>query len=275
MIRSLNVEDPGWLEEGIILLECDGVFVLNGVLAPATCAILAEAASAAFREVQTLVGLDRLTAAGESGVVRCPIKYREELVELLVSEPVNSVIDRLIGPSAICHLMNGILLAPDGKCVTAGPQLFQGRLHRDFPRYLGGVPLSVNSFFCLTEFSQKTGSTRFLVGSHQHPDRIPPGRDEDSISVEAPAGSVIFFDSTIWHAGGKNSSGAVRAAVNVQWTFHWIKQQIDLIRHLGVDRVGGFPPEVRTKLGWDSRVVTSLDEYYVAVEDRLYKPGQG
>ena len=65
MIRSLNVEDPGWLEEGIILLERDGVFVLNGVLAPATCAILAEAASAAFREVQTLVGLDRLTAAGE------------------------------------------------------------------------------------------------------------------------------------------------------------------------------------------------------------------
>jgi ectoine hydroxylase-related dioxygenase (phytanoyl-CoA dioxygenase family) len=251
------------------------VFVLNEVLSRDTCAILEEVATTAFREVQNLVGLERLTAAGESGVVRSPMKYREEFLHLLVCEPVNALTDRLIGSSAICHLMNGILLAPDGGKADLRAPLFQGRLHRDFPRHLGGVPLSVNSFFCLSEFSPKTGSTRFLVGSHQHSDSAPPGRGEDATSVEAPAGSVIFFDSTIWHAGGRNSSGAVRAAVNVQWTFHWIKQQIDLVRHLGTDRVGGFPADVRRKLGWDSRVVTSLEEYYVAAEDRLYKSGQG
>lgn len=275
MIRTLSSDDSSWTQSGIELLNSDGVFVLEKVLDPTLCDQLIGAARKALEHVVNDIGTSKLRDAGESGVVRFPLKFYDEFSVLLCTSQVDELVSKFLSPFAICHLMNAILLEPNHEALASTSPLFQSTFHRDFPRYTGEVPLSLNSFYCLTDFSATNGSTQFKIKSHRRASSEVPSHVASTFSIEASAGSVVFFDSTIWHAGGTNRTSAVRAGVNVQWTHHWIKQQIDLVRYLGIEKGERFSPQVRRRLGYDSRVVTSLHEYYVRPEQRLYKGGQG
>ena len=86
---------------------------------------------------------------------------------------------------------------------------------------------------------------------------------------------MIVFDSTLYHAAGQNRSGEDRLSINHQFTRSFFKQQIDYIRLLGDEAVETLHPRTQQLLGWYTRVVTSLDEYYRPPEERLYRGGQG
>ena len=86
---------------------------------------------------------------------------------------------------------------------------------------------------------------------------------------------MILFDSTLWHAAGQNTSGQDRMAINHQFTRSYIKQQIDYVRALGEATVSCLSPRTQQLLGYYTRVVTSLDEYYQPEAQRLYRKGQG
>lgn len=276
MIRTVSSSIEDWTHEGIRALQFDGVFVLESVVPEDICETRAGLAEKALELVREEIGVSRLSVAGESGVVRVPLRFFREFALLLEVPDVVAIVERVIGESAICHLINAIVLEPRSDSKNSGfNDLFQSRLHRDFPRFLGGKPLSINSFYCLTDFTSVNGSTRFLVGSHQKEGQTASDRDQSPVSVHAPAGSAIIFDSTIWHSGGTNVTSEPRIGVNVQWTHHWMKQQIDLVRVLGSSRCGDFSPAVQQRLGYNSQVVTSLQEYYVPTEQRIYKAGQG
>ena len=47
------------------------------------------------------------------------------------------------------------------------------------------------------------------------------------------------------------------------------------MRALGEDAVTRLPPRSQQLLGYYTRVVTSLDEYYRTGDERLYRAGQG
>jgi ectoine hydroxylase-related dioxygenase (phytanoyl-CoA dioxygenase family) len=146
----------------------------------------------------------------------------------------------------------------------------------DFPRVLAGYPASINVMFAIDDFTADNGGTIVVPGTHQRD--TPPDADylkRAGIPVECPAGSMFVFDSTLWHAAGKNVSGRDRLAINHQFTRSWIKQQIDYSRALGAAVIEALPPRTQQLLGWYSRVVTSLDEYYRPEAERLYRRGQG
>jgi ectoine hydroxylase-related dioxygenase (phytanoyl-CoA dioxygenase family) len=86
---------------------------------------------------------------------------------------------------------------------------------------------------------------------------------------------MVVFDSTLWHAAGANMSGKDRVAINHQFTRSYIKQQIDYVRALGDKLILAQKPRTQQLLGWYTRVVTSLDEYYRPEAERLYRRGQG
>jgi ectoine hydroxylase-related dioxygenase (phytanoyl-CoA dioxygenase family) len=154
--------------------------------------------------------------------------------------------------------------------------VFQNSFHRDFPRHLNGYVASINTFFAIDAFTRTNGATLVVPGSHQRDDAPDPGQVErEAFPVECDAGSMLVFDSTLWHAAGANTSGRDRLAINQQFTRSWIKQQIDYVRALGAEQVLRQPARVQQLLGFYTRVVTSLDEYYQPEESRLYRRGQG
>jgi ectoine hydroxylase-related dioxygenase (phytanoyl-CoA dioxygenase family) len=220
------------------------------------------------------VGEDRLVRAGELGILRLMIKYEPHFLEFLELPLLLMILEGSVSGTSILHLQNGFILPS----FTAADQrqCFQNSYHQDFPRTLNGYVASVNALFAIDEFTRANGATWVLPGTHQQAAR-PAGENSEApaLALECPAGSMIVFDSTLWHAAGHNTSGRDRLAINHQFTRSWIKQQIDYVRALGDDVVSARAPRTQQLLGWYTRVVTSLDEYYRPTEQRLYRKSQG
>src|SRR5215468_8786863 len=203
------------------------------------------------------------------------LKFDPHFFSFLEIPEVLAVVDRTVSETAILHLQNGFILPslPQG---APAPDLFQLRFHQDFPRVLNGFAASVNVMFAIDAFTAHNGATLVVPGTQQ---RLPPPDPDHlrahAIPAECPAGSMVVFDSTLWHAAGENRSGHDRLSINHQFTRSYFKQQIDYVRALGEDVVRARKPRTQQLLGYFTRVVTSLDEYYRPEEERLYRKGQG
>jgi ectoine hydroxylase-related dioxygenase (phytanoyl-CoA dioxygenase family) len=128
----------------------------------------------------------------------------------------------------------------------------------------------------IDSYTAENGGTIVVSGTHQRALRPSDAYlHAAAVPVECPAGSMIVFDSTLWHAAGQNSSGSDRLGINHQFTRSFFKQQIDYVRALGGNVIERQPPRTQQLLGWYTRVVTNLDEYYQPSENRLYRSGQG
>jgi len=270
----LTARRPTWLGDALASIRRDGFAIVEDVLDAASLERTRDAMYDVQERIRADVGAERLGRAGELGVLRLMLRYDGHFFSLLELEEVLAVVDSCLTSSAILHLQNGLVLPP---CGPGGPpSRFQTTFHRDFPRYLEGYVASINTFLAIDDFTADNGATLLVPGSHQRAE--PPDRDEleaGAIPALCPAGSMIAFDSTLWHAAGANRSGRDRLAINQQFTRSFIKPQIDYVRALGDEMVVRHEPRTQQLLGWYTRVVTSLDEYYRSPEERLYRSGQG
>lgn len=270
----LNPNQNNWLSLSAELLRDQGFVILRDILSP-DCI---RKAKTAMLEAQSMitkeVGSEKLAQAGELGVLRLMMKFDEHFFGFLEISELLAVVDQAIGNTSILHLQNGFILPSSKQNET--PVLFQNSFHRDFPRYMNGYLASINIMFALDEFTEETGATWVVPGSHQKNSIPEPGYLKSAaIPITCPAGSMIVFDSTLWHAAGNNISGRDRYAINHQFTRSFIKQQIDYVRGLGEASILRQKPRTQQLLGYYTRVVTSLDEYYRPEPERLYRKNQG
>jgi len=271
---SLSCHDNDWLDRSLAAFAEDGCFVVTDVLDDG---FIEETRAAMYRTQQAIrddVGQDRLERAGELGVLRLMVRYDDFFLRFLELPEALAVVDATVSPTAILHLQNGLVLPsfPEGKV----PETFQTTFHMDFPRYLEGYLASINLFFAIDEFREDNGATIVAPGTHQRSER--PSDEElegKRAAVVCPAGSMLVFDSTLWHAAGANASGRDRLAINHQFTRSWIKQQMDYPRALGAERIEAQPDRTQQLLGWYTRTPASLDDFYQPTERRLYRSGQG
>lgn len=266
--------DADWLPRALEFLRLLGYAVVTGVLDDAALEKIRKAMYRAQKQIVAEVGEERLQRAGELGVLRLVAKYDQVFLDLLAIPEVLALVDATVSETAILHLQNGFIL-PSYKPGEA-PSVFQNRYHMDFPRVLNGYLMSINVMFAIDEFRPDNGATLIIPGSHQK--ATPPEfakAEQLMVPATCPPGSILVFDSTLYHAAGPNTSGADRLAINHQFTRSYVKQQIDYVRALGDDVVLKQPPRTQQILGWYTRVVTSLDDYYQPAEKRLYRSGQG
>ena len=271
----LTPKVPRWLDEVVESVRFTGYAIVENVLSPT----LVERTHAALYDVRERileeVGRERLSRAGELGVLRLLFRFDPLFFSYLEIPELLAVVDRTVSETAVLHLQNGFILPP----LPAGeppPDLFQLRFHQDFPRVLNGYLASVNVMFAIDAFTESNGATLVVPGTQQ---TMPPPDSgylrAHAIAAECPAGSMLVFDSTLWHAAGTNRSGRDRLSLNHQFTRSYLKQQIDYVRALGLEEVERQKPRTRQRLGAHTRVVTSLDEYYRPEDERLYRKGQG
>lgn len=267
-------QSDGWLATVLESLCIVGYAVVTNVLDQEFLHTTRTAMYAARDKIRADVGEERLRRAGELGVLRLMAKYEPHFLRFLEIPELLAVVDATVSETAVLHLQNGLLLPPFPPGET--PSVFQNRYHMDFSRLLNGYLCSVNTMFAIDEYTVANGGTLVVPGTHQ---QVPPPSAEylqrHGVPVECPAGSMIVFDSTLWHAAGANSSGRDRLAINHQFTRSYFKQQVDYVRALGETLVLEQPPRTQQLLGWYTRVITSLDEYYRPADQRLYRGGQG
>ena len=93
--------------------------------------------------------------------------------------------------------------------------------------------MQLSTLWMLLDFTVENGGTLIVSGSHRtrdNPtgslgvDRFEPYRTE--MQVTGTAGSVLLFDSRLWHATAANKSDSLRVAMVVRYAPWWLNLDI-------------------------------------------------
>ena len=185
------------------------------------------------------------------------------------TEPLSPYLERYFGGRYILNSLGGAIN-------TSGHTSYAQRIHRDIRSYSGDTPLLLNTLVMLDDFTPQNGATWMLTGGHRLADK--PSEDAFFAGAEqalGPAGSILMFDSNLWHAGGANRTDGPRRSVTPMYCKPFMKQQFDYPRAVGYDRADALRPHTRQVIGFNARVPASLDEWYQPPERRMYRNDQG
>ena len=97
-------------------------------------------------------------------------------------------------------------------------------LHTDWmPRQPGEPYVVCSAVILLDEFTEESGATRVIPGSHLIPRMLakrlqaPDAHHPDEHKVTGPAGAALVFNGHLWHSGTLNESDSSRRALQVQF----------------------------------------------------------
>lgn len=201
-------------------------------------------------------GFDALRRIGEADTARALLAYDGSFLDVATDSRVMEICKRLLGDYFILMLQNGVVNQP-----TQQPH-HQAAYHRDLPyqHFISSRPLALSAVFCLDAFEVDNGATMFISGSHKTEAFPSDGYVEKmQHSISAPAGSIIMFDSMLFHRGGINRSSAVRRAINNVFVLPFLKQQIVLPALL--NGKWSNDPWLRCLLGYESDPPLSPAEF--------------
>jgi ectoine hydroxylase-related dioxygenase (phytanoyl-CoA dioxygenase family) len=166
---------------------------------------------------------ENLEIINELDMARMPFLYDDIFLKFIFDDFFLTLAENIIGKYFHIHLQNGIINRPTRIH-------HQTSWHRDLPyqNWTSSKPLSINAFYCLTDFTSENGATAFLPYSHRFTNFPSEKFVEDNlIQVIAPKGSVIYFDSMVYHRASINMSDKVRIGLNNMLVVPIIKQQIN------------------------------------------------
>lgn len=217
------------------------------------------------RSVQVKNGI----AENTDGSVHHLVGLGASFLELLEKMPLWEYVKGFFGGNFILNSLGGIINMPRGST-------YASNVHRDIRMFSGTLPLMLNMLVMLDDFTEENGATYLYTGSHLKPEK-PTNEEFFAKAARAigKAGSIILFNSNLWHAAGENRTQNLRRCITPTFTKPFMKQQCDYPRVLGYDYAGKLSEEMKQILGYNARVPANLDEWYQPPEKRMYKPNQG
>ena len=256
--RAYGIDEFTSADQKQLILEelrIKGFAVLEGVLSPADVESYCMKIDEIYAKQEEEFGSEKLKQISDQNTARCPLSYDESFLDLITHPKVKSIIESVLGSYYLLHLQNGIISRPS-------LEHHQAAWHRDLPyqTFVSSKPLAVNAYYCLCDYTPETGATMLLPHSHCIED-IPSLEylNKHGVTAEAPAGSVVFFDSMCFHRAGLNCSPIVRRGINQVYTAGIIKQQIQLSQTLKSEYADD--PYLAMLLGYASDAATSVDDW--------------
>ncbi len=269
-VRERDVADdgPAARAQAVRLL---GYTVIENVLPAPELLEWRERADAVFRRQATEAGGEEaLRALGEENTARALLAYDEAFLRLVQEPTILAVCEHLLGPQFILNQQNAVVL-PGAATVHR-----QGHYHRDLPyqHFVSSRPLAVSALFCLDDFTAESGATVVLPASHRV-EAMPAAPVVAAAEVQlcAPAGSVLLFDSMLFHRAGTNRGPSRRRGVNHVWSLPILKQQIAL-PGLVPDRLAPPGSPLARLLGFESEPPRSVASWLESRRARLAAPSQ-
>lgn len=157
---------------------------------------------------------------------------------------VLALASRLLDPELLLHSFCTLVTGPGE---AAQP------IHEDtqlIPLPRPHAPIVVNAIWALSDFTEANGATRIVPGSHLL-DRAPEyGQPVDTAAAVMPAGSVMLFDSALWHGAGANTSDARRYAFSCAYCAGWMRQQENFQLGIPQETARRFPRRLQELCGY-------------------------
>ncbi len=170
------------------------------------------------------------------------------------------------------YILNGL----SGVINMKSDRPYVQNIHRDLRSFTGDMKIMIQMIVLLDDFTVDNGATWFLSGSHKFD--IKPDEEsfyENADRAIAKKGSLILFDSNLWHAAGKNYTEAPRRVLTLGFTRPFFKPQFDFPRFLGYDFGESLDINLKQVVGYNARIPANLNEFYQPTHLRMYQPGQG
>jgi ectoine hydroxylase-related dioxygenase (phytanoyl-CoA dioxygenase family) len=172
------------------------------------------------------------------------LRYGAPFDRVPLAQPMLAIAESVLGEDVLLSSLSAITLAPGQ---AAQP------LHSDSQLITLPRPhpcLMLNVFWVLSDFTAANGATRIVPGSHRFPKPPKYGERYETAAAEAPAGSIILFDSQLWHGGGANETAARRWAISCYYCAGWVRQQENPFLGLDPASVRGMPPRLQEMCGY-------------------------
>lgn len=237
-LQHCGVTDDILTEAERARLDRDGYLALAGILSTdevaAINAALARLSAAegdrAGLEVHQEAGTDRLS----------DLVNKDPMFEVCFSHPrVLAGIRQVLGEFKLSSLNSR----------AAHPGHGHQGLHVDY-----GSPVQpgeyrvCNSIWLLDDFTADNGATRVVPGSHRR--GTMPGaeladatdRHPDEVQLIAPAGTVVVFNSHLWHGGTENRSDRPRRAMHSYFCRRDQPQQLDQLAYVRPETLARLSP---------------------------------
>ena len=213
-------------------------------------------------QVKEIGGEGRLNEINDVNVARLLLAYDDYFLKVAVNPTVLAIVTRLLSDYFILMQQNGIIHRPR-------LENYQISWHRDlsYQHFVSTRPLAISALFCIDDFSEESGGTHVLPASHKI-ETFPSQEflEKNQRGIIAKAGSVLVFDSMLYHRAGYNRSAHTRRALNHVYTLPFLKQQISLPDALqGRFRDGGFLSKF---LGYESEPGKNVTQWRAAKIDR-------
>jgi hypothetical protein len=229
------------LDRAMLDLERDGFVVFERVIPSEFCEAIREDVLprlSSFSGRNNFEGFDtrRLYGVIEKTMICNP----------LVEHPLAlGLLDRILEPNYLLSQLQVINILP-GEA--------QQPLHFDdafYPWPRPRRPIGAATIWAIDDFTSENGATVVIPGSHRWSDRLPTEQEEREVrSVVMPAGSLMFFYGTTWHAGGANRTNAARLCVTAQYCAPWCRQQENFSLSVSRQRARECSEHIQRMLGY-------------------------
>ena len=173
------------------------------------------------------------------------LTYDDFFWEVPLHETVLPVVERVLDKECLLSSFCSLVLGPGQE---AQP------IHEDtqlIPLPRPHIPITLNAIWALSDFTGTTtaprGSSRAATNIASSPEY---GKDYDAVTATMPAGSVMLFDSALWHGGGANDSDARRFAFSCAYCWGWMRQQENLQLGIPHEIARRFPRRLQELCGY-------------------------
>ena len=248
MARSNRFPRTASAEEVAASIEEDGYAIVHDMLAPDGLGRLRDQLAPLVDS--TLAGHEAFMGAKTKrfGALlgRCEESRTMALDPLLLG-----IVEMVLGPycarfqlnyTGVMHLMPGEQAQP---------------LHRDaalYPFQNPAPPTILATMWAVSDFTRENGATWLVPGSHLwDDDRVPV--EAEVIQAEMPAGSMLLYNGSVYHAGGANRSNGARCGCAIQFALGWLRQEENQYMAVPPEVARTFPRRLQELMGYDMATV--------------------
>jgi ectoine hydroxylase-related dioxygenase (phytanoyl-CoA dioxygenase family) len=271
-MNSINLKNKTTLcdkevDEHAYLVKTRGYSIIPGYLSKAECAILKSGMITAIESYRPIDKVERshLDRHQIHDLMNKDINF----ARLLEDPRLQQLIAPHLGDYWIMYAATSSSIPPQGRN-------YASRLHVDCPRFHPGYTFNMGIIWALDDYTPVNGALKILPGS-QHSDTMPELDffEKNSVQILCEAGSLLVFNARTFHRTADNSTDQWSHSMTLNACRSFMKQRMDWVRFVPSEITDQLNAQARRLIGFDTRLPTNLDEFFVPDDQRLYKPNQG
>lgn len=249
------------------IMETRGWYRFPGVLRPGQLVALRDDLDRLYRQCRE-VQIRNGVAANMEGTAHHLVGSGSSVDDLINHLPLHDFIAAYFDGKFIATTISASLNPPASKSYVM-------KVHRDVRAFTGGYRLMLNMLVMLDDFTDISGPTMMMPGSH-HVEEQPSSALFEAMAqpVRGQAGDIVLFNSLVFHRASTNRGDQWRRGLTICFGRPWMKPQIDFPRFVPAEQAAKLTAVGRQLLGYNAKVATSLDEYYQPPENWAFKPDQ-